>query len=122
MVNKDDVLGSWSIATFAPRDLLLAFAGALRAVDEADEYTALVARALSRHALHVRLDISGYEDERAGYIIEDLTDALDELAPEGTYFGANEGDGADFGFWQADPEDQDDYLDEQTALAVEGED
>jgi len=122
MTNPEDLLGSWSTATLRPRDLLLTFAGALRAVDEANEYTALVARAISRHALHVRLDISGYEDERAVYIIEDLTDALNDLAPEGIYFGASEGDGAEFGFWQADPEDQDDYLDEQTALAVEGED
>lgn len=37
--------------------------------------------------------------ERAGYVIESLTDALNTFAPEGFYFGAHPGDGSDFGFW-----------------------
>ena len=34
-----------------------------------------------------------------GWLITDLSDKLDELAPEGYYFGAHPGDGADFGYW-----------------------
>lgn len=37
-------------------------------------------------------------DDPAEYVSE-LFDALGELAPPYAYFGANEGDGADFGFW-----------------------
>ena len=33
-------------------------------------------------------------------IVNDLMDALNEYAPDGYYFGAIEGDGSDFGFWQ----------------------
>lgn len=37
--------------------------------------------------------------EEADYLIEDLWDILDSIAPKGTYFGALEGDGACCGFW-----------------------
>lgn len=42
------------------------------------------------------------ETDRAGWLMEDLYDALDECAPDGHYFGAHPGDGADFGFWEAE--------------------
>ena len=32
-------------------------------------------------------------------INEDMWDAMQEIAPEGHYFGAHVGDGADYGFW-----------------------
>ena len=32
-------------------------------------------------------------------VTSDLFSALDDLAPDGVYFGAHPGDGADFGFW-----------------------
>lgn len=48
-----------------------------------------------------------WECESMGYLLEGLFDALCEVAPEGTYFGASEGDGASFGFWPIDDEDED---------------
>jgi len=40
-----------------------------------------------------------FDDDMASEIIGDMMDALNELAPDGYYFGAHEGDGSDFGFW-----------------------
>lgn len=35
-------------------------------------------------------------------LLEVLQDRLNDLAPEGMYFGAHIGDGSDFGFWPID--------------------
>lgn len=40
-----------------------------------------------------------WDSDEAGWLLEALVDALNDAAPEGYYFGAHEGDGADFGFW-----------------------
>jgi len=39
-------------------------------------------------------------DEVSWYLAEDLWNAMDDIAPEGCYFGASEGDGTDYGFWR----------------------
>ncbi len=47
--------------------------------------------------------------ETAGYILnEDLFDLMNDIAPEGTYFGSSEGDGSDFGFWNSFDEYEED--------------
>lgn len=45
------------------------------------------------------------EAEYLSQLIADLMDKIDELAPEGVYFGAIEGDGSDFGYWPIESED-----------------
>ncbi len=40
-------------------------------------------------------DCIGYEY----FVNEKIWDVMQELAPEGCYFGAHPGDGADFGYW-----------------------
>jgi len=52
---------------------------------------------------------SDWDDSEACQTLEELTDALQELAPVGFYFGSQDGDGACFGFW----------LDESWAEALE---
>ena len=42
-----------------------------------------------------------YESENCADAIMELSDRLEEYAPPYCYFGAHDGDGADFGFWPA---------------------
>jgi hypothetical protein len=43
-----------------------------------------------------------YTSDQSDTDIEWLFDSLNSLAPEGFYFGAHHGDGADFGFWPSE--------------------
>lgn len=38
--------------------------------------------------------------EEAQNLIQDCIEYLNQIAPEGYYFGSHPGDGADFGYWQ----------------------
>ena len=51
------------------------------------------------------LDVEGHIDDRdISFAIENLFDAMDEIAPEGCTFRSLEGDGTDFGYWEEELE------------------
>ena len=58
------------------------------------------------------------EDEEE--LLEKLTSALEESAPEGYRFGAIEGDGSDFGFWEVEPHDEECYSDHNEDIRTKG--
>jgi hypothetical protein len=92
-------IGSISTGTLRAEDLLEAFAAELNTLDRDGKprrWTSLIGDALDYVAMDEWTDD---QLEQSGYILEELTDALNEFSPPFVYFGALEGDGADFGFW-----------------------
>lgn len=89
--------GTVSEGTLDPNELIPKFLAVLDSLDPAE--AALIradAEALGRG------EADGYDELD---LLAELEDALNDCAPEGYYFGAHWGDGADFGFW---PEENDD--------------
>lgn len=94
--------GTVIAGTHRPEDLIPAFIDTLfnhLSTKEMDE----VVKNLSDETLRLLLDQEGegldWESENVSYDLEMLFDKMDEIAPEDHYFGANPGDGSDFGFW-----------------------
>jgi hypothetical protein len=90
-------IGSVSHCTMRPEDLLPVFADELEKRQTDGAHDDLIAEA---RKLAARFE-SG-EDPAADDVdgvMSDLFDALNDVAPPYCTFGANEGDGADYGFW-----------------------
>lgn len=89
-------IGSVSHGTHRNVDLLDSLSYELKRLAK-EEYAKLIAEAEEREAF--LLENPDDETERDSDLVHELFDALGELAPAYTYFGAHPGDGSDFGFW-----------------------
>lgn len=95
-----DYAGSVSSGTLRTEDLAPAFIAELRRhwPEKATELEAAWDRGEGAW------DVVGDEPEQ---VVSELIDALNEVAPEGYYFGAHWGDGADFGWWPGEDDGDD---------------
>jgi len=83
-------LGTIISGSHRPEDLIPAFTGELKRLDVEGNHKALIQDAEGLEA---------FDTEEAGEVLDALFDSLDAFAPSFCYFGAIDGDGADFGFW-----------------------
>ena len=89
--------GTISAGTLRSEDLLEAFSSELDIVRGNNKaHYHLVFEAQNRW---YRDDGTDEREEEIPELIAELMEALNEYAPEGMYFGALDGDGADFGWW-----------------------
>jgi len=100
-MKTENYIGSISHGTLRNQDLLPAF---LDAVEQfaPSQYEALMVQPFGFIPAYVQDegdDSDWWYSEEAADKLDELANILDENAPEGTYFGAHEGDGSDFGFW-----------------------
>lgn len=110
---------SLSHGTMRNEDLIPDFMFFLQNVKEKCEITVIVDQIQKEVD---NLEIVAYEgysgpyykdQETASYILnEDIWDTLNSIAPEFTYFGSSEGDGADYGFWTAEESLEEHIFDE----------
>lgn len=83
-------IGPISSDTLNPLHLIPAFA---------DYHTHITGKAYADDTVYDREKLKRLSEETLGDILAYLTEDLEELAPDYTYFGASEEDGACFGFW-----------------------
>jgi hypothetical protein len=94
--------GCLSSDTMRPGDLLLTFMAFLKTHDfETWETISEVLNAeYEEHYKDCNID-NFYDSEFVSMVLnENVFDALNNIAPDGCYFGSHIGDGADYGFWE----------------------
>jgi len=84
--------GPLSEGTMRAEDLIPAFADSLEWLSNgsSEAHSKLVAEAEA---------IEDFDSEEAGFVLDELFEALNDYAPDYGYFGAHEGDAACYGFW-----------------------
>ena len=93
-------LGTVSHATMRPEDLIPCFLELLKELDTNKEYSSVIAE-----GEQIIQDEDWDNENTSMFLNEDLWEALNNFSPPYCYFGANEGDGSDYGFWANDIED-----------------
>ena len=89
-------------ATHRPQDLIPAF---LEVIKDTAEYCQIIQHGSGLSSLSQALNSDDDEheywesDDCAYFLNEELWEVLNNYAPEGTIFGAHEGDGSDYGYW-----------------------
>lgn len=94
-----DVLKNMSLshATMRTEDLISPFVDCLKEFGGMEEFGAII-----EYGEEI-MQSGDYESDNAHYYLnEDLWNALNDIAPEGYYFGAHPGDGSDYGFWECE--------------------
>ena len=93
--------------TIQPRDLIPAFLETLRSIIADGPAVYTVASGI-RGRIKNRLNDEGYLDsEDAADDLETLFDTLNTIGfAHGYYFGAHPGDGADYGFWKTEENEE----------------
>ena len=105
MQDKDFTLGTVSHGTLRNYDLANAFIEALSDIAPAVYQQLTCPCGMTPdylQAIGEGRSADYWDTEDASVFVASLMDALNEHAPEGYYFGAHPGDGADFGFWPHD--------------------
>jgi hypothetical protein len=101
MITEEELKNvSLSEATMRPEDLMPCFIYAIRQIDP-DNKPLMD----SMDKLEQDIEKEGYFDtEDCSWDLDYLFDTLNELAPDGYYFGSHPGDGSDYGFWECEEE------------------
>lgn len=94
--------GTISHGTLRDEDLVPTFLSVLQELD-LDRWSTLTTEYCDAIA-HLEQGLEPNPDDLDS-LREALHDALNDAAPEGYRFGAHEGDGADFGFWEVEGDD-----------------
>lgn len=104
--------GSISHGTMRLEDLIPCFLGELDRLREARSFAEHRLGDAERYGIEDdqlgeierRMTSGGiyFESEEAEWDLIILIDMLEDFAPEGHYFGAHEGDGSDYGYWEYD--------------------
>jgi len=122
------VCGSVSSGTHRPEDLIKAFSDELAAIKVSTPKLVHEARSWLATAVDWQStvwdsqpevqdlcddELGNYWLDRGHGLVQELFESLNNLAPEGFYFGIHHGDGADLGWWRDDSET--DQMEEKTA-------
>ncbi len=105
-MTDNDITGEWISGTFVPESLIPTFVDAAqRAIEWQTGKDKVPAAELEKASREVEKIARASTSEK--YFAEDpnfdlgvLDRILNEVSPEGYWWGAHEGDGASFGFWE----------------------